>query len=77
MYLPSRIYSLEPLVALGQARKAELAIFRGDAKSGVESLRVALEKNSMQCVTNSLRQNSTSPLPKDLERWDGSPKPSR
>ncbi len=37
-------YSLEPLVAVGQARKAELAIRRGDAKNGVESLRESLEK---------------------------------
>ncbi len=40
----AKSYSLEPLVAVGQARKAELAIFRGDAKNGVERLRVALEK---------------------------------
>ena len=37
-------HSLEPLVAVGQARKAELAIRRGDAKSGVERLRASLEK---------------------------------
>ena len=37
-------HSLEPLVAVGQARKAELAIHRGDAKSGVEGLRTSLEK---------------------------------
>jgi predicted ATPase/DNA-binding winged helix-turn-helix (wHTH) protein len=37
-------YSLEPLAAVGQARKAELAIRRGDAKNGVESLRESLEK---------------------------------
>jgi tetratricopeptide (TPR) repeat protein len=37
-------YSLEPLVAVGQARKAELAIRRGDAKDGVKSLRASLEK---------------------------------
>jgi predicted ATPase/DNA-binding winged helix-turn-helix (wHTH) protein len=37
-------YSLEPLIAVGQARKAELAIRRGDAKNGVEGLRESLEK---------------------------------
>jgi predicted ATPase/DNA-binding winged helix-turn-helix (wHTH) protein len=37
-------HSLEPLVAVGQARKAELAIHRGDAKSGVEALRASLDK---------------------------------
>jgi predicted ATPase/DNA-binding winged helix-turn-helix (wHTH) protein len=37
-------HSLEPLVAVGQARKAELAIHRGDAKSGVEVLRASLDK---------------------------------
>jgi len=37
-------HSLQPLVAVGQARKAELAIRRGDAKNGVEGLRASLEK---------------------------------
>ncbi len=37
-------HSLQPLVAVGQARKAELAIRHGDAKSGVEGLRASLEK---------------------------------
>jgi hypothetical protein len=36
--------SLDPLVAVGQARKAELAIRRGDAENGVESLRNSLKK---------------------------------
>jgi tetratricopeptide (TPR) repeat protein len=35
-------YSLEPLVAVGSGRKAELAIRLGDAKNGVESLRASL-----------------------------------
>jgi predicted ATPase len=37
-------YCLDPLVAVGQARKAELAIRRGDAENGVESLRKSLKK---------------------------------
>jgi predicted ATPase/DNA-binding winged helix-turn-helix (wHTH) protein len=37
-------YALEPLVAVGQARKAELAIRRGDARNGVETLMQSLEK---------------------------------
>jgi predicted ATPase/DNA-binding winged helix-turn-helix (wHTH) protein len=37
-------YSLDPLVAVGQARKAELAIRRGDAENGVESLRKCFRK---------------------------------
>jgi predicted ATPase/DNA-binding winged helix-turn-helix (wHTH) protein len=37
-------YSLEPLVAVGQARKAELAIRRGDARNGVERMRESLGK---------------------------------
>jgi hypothetical protein len=37
-------HSLEPLVAVGQARKAELAIRLGDAENGVEGLRASLEK---------------------------------
>jgi tetratricopeptide (TPR) repeat protein len=37
-------HSLAPLVAVGQARKAELAIRRGDARAGIETLRAALEK---------------------------------
>jgi tetratricopeptide (TPR) repeat protein len=37
-------HSLLPLVAVGQARRAELAIRRGDAKNGVESLRESLDK---------------------------------
>jgi predicted ATPase/DNA-binding winged helix-turn-helix (wHTH) protein len=37
-------HSLGPLVAVGQARKAELAIRRDDAESGVERLRASLEK---------------------------------
>ncbi len=36
--------SLGPLSAVGQARKAELAIHQGDVKDGVASLRTALEK---------------------------------
>jgi tetratricopeptide (TPR) repeat protein len=36
--------SLEPLMVLGQARRAELAIRRGDAEAGVESLQAALAK---------------------------------
>jgi len=36
--------SLEPLIVLGEARKAELAIRRGDARGAVESLRGTLEK---------------------------------
>jgi predicted ATPase len=37
-------HSLQPLIAVGQARKAELVIRRGDAKNGIESLRDSLEK---------------------------------
>jgi predicted ATPase/DNA-binding winged helix-turn-helix (wHTH) protein len=37
-------HSLGPLVAVGQARKAELAIRRRDAANGVKGLRAALEK---------------------------------
>jgi predicted ATPase len=37
-------HSLGPLVAVGQARKGELAIRRGGAKDGVESLQACLEK---------------------------------
>ena len=37
-------HSLGPLVAVGQARKAELAIRRDDAEKGVERLRASLEK---------------------------------
>jgi predicted ATPase/DNA-binding winged helix-turn-helix (wHTH) protein len=36
--------SLEPLVAVGRCRKAELAIHRGDAREGVKNLRASLEK---------------------------------
>jgi predicted ATPase/DNA-binding winged helix-turn-helix (wHTH) protein len=36
--------SLAPLVAIGRCRKADLAIRRGNAKDGVESLQAALEK---------------------------------
>jgi predicted ATPase/DNA-binding winged helix-turn-helix (wHTH) protein len=36
--------SLGPLVAIGQCRKGELGILRGDAKDGVEILRASLEK---------------------------------
>ena len=35
--------SLGPFVAIGRARKAELAICRGDAKDGVESLQTCLK----------------------------------
>ncbi len=35
-------YSLGPLIAVGRGRKAELAIRRGNAKDGVESLRASL-----------------------------------
>jgi predicted ATPase/DNA-binding winged helix-turn-helix (wHTH) protein len=37
-------HALGPIVAVGRSRKAELAIRRGDAKDGVESLRASLEK---------------------------------
>jgi predicted ATPase/DNA-binding winged helix-turn-helix (wHTH) protein len=37
-------HSLGPLSAVGRARKAELAIHRGNATDGVESLRASLEK---------------------------------
>jgi predicted ATPase len=37
-------HSLGPLAAVGQARKAELAIRRGDARDGVESLQASLER---------------------------------
>jgi hypothetical protein len=37
-------HSLGPLVAVGRGRKGELAIRRGDAKVGVESLRASLEE---------------------------------
>jgi predicted ATPase len=37
-------HSLGPLSAVGRARKAELAIHQGNAKEGVESLRVSLQK---------------------------------
>ncbi|CAN5429004.1 winged helix-turn-helix domain-containing protein [soil metagenome] len=36
--------ALEPLVVMGRARRAELAIRRGDAREGVESLEASLEK---------------------------------
>lgn len=36
--------SLQPLVVLGQARRGELAIRRGDVRGGVESLKASLEK---------------------------------
>src|SRR4029077_7614499 len=36
-------HSLGPLSAVGQARKAELAVHEGNARDGVESLRAALE----------------------------------
>lgn len=36
--------SLEPLVVLGQARRSELAIRRGDVQDGVERLKACLEK---------------------------------
>jgi predicted ATPase/DNA-binding winged helix-turn-helix (wHTH) protein len=35
--------SLEPLIAVGRCRKAELSIRRGNAKDGVESLQASLE----------------------------------
>jgi tetratricopeptide (TPR) repeat protein len=38
----AKSYSLDPLIAVGQARKAELAIRRGDAENGVKSLRESL-----------------------------------
>jgi predicted ATPase/DNA-binding winged helix-turn-helix (wHTH) protein len=37
-------HSLGPLVAVGQARRAELAIRRDDAESGINGLRASLEK---------------------------------
>jgi predicted ATPase/DNA-binding winged helix-turn-helix (wHTH) protein len=37
-------HSLGPLSAVGQARKAELAVHQGDANDGVKSLRASLEK---------------------------------
>jgi predicted ATPase/DNA-binding winged helix-turn-helix (wHTH) protein len=37
-------HSLGPLSAVGRARKAELAIYQGNAHDGVESLRASLEK---------------------------------
>jgi tetratricopeptide (TPR) repeat protein len=37
-------HSLGPLVAVGQARRAELAIRRGDTENGVMGLRASLEK---------------------------------
>jgi predicted ATPase/DNA-binding winged helix-turn-helix (wHTH) protein len=40
----AKSHSLKPLVAIGQARKAELAILRGDAKTGVEKLRESIEE---------------------------------
>jgi predicted ATPase/DNA-binding winged helix-turn-helix (wHTH) protein len=40
----AKSHSLKPLVAIGQARKAELAILRGDAKTGVEKLSESIEK---------------------------------
>ena len=36
--------SLQPLVVLGQARRGELAIRRGDVRGGVDSLKASLEK---------------------------------
>jgi predicted ATPase/DNA-binding winged helix-turn-helix (wHTH) protein len=36
--------SLEPLIAVGRCRKAELSIWRGNAKEGVASLRASLER---------------------------------
>ncbi len=47
-YIDATIYqaesnSITPFIAVGRARKAELAIRRGDAKDGVESLRTCLE----------------------------------
>ncbi len=49
-YIDSMIYqaqsnSLGPFLAVGQARKGELAILRGDAKNGVDSLRAGLDAN--------------------------------
>jgi tetratricopeptide (TPR) repeat protein len=40
----SRSHSLGPLIAVGQARKGELAILRGEVNHGVEGLRAALQK---------------------------------
>jgi tetratricopeptide (TPR) repeat protein len=37
-------YSLDPLAAVGRARKAQLMIGRGDAKNGVASLQASLEQ---------------------------------
>jgi predicted ATPase/DNA-binding winged helix-turn-helix (wHTH) protein len=37
-------HSLEPLIAVGRCRKAEVAIRRGDAEDGVASLSASLEK---------------------------------
>jgi predicted ATPase/DNA-binding winged helix-turn-helix (wHTH) protein len=37
-------HSLGPLSAVGRARKAELAIYQGNADGGIETLRAALEK---------------------------------
>jgi predicted ATPase/DNA-binding winged helix-turn-helix (wHTH) protein len=37
-------YSLDPLIAVGQARKAELHILRGNAEDGVERLRKSLKQ---------------------------------
>jgi tetratricopeptide (TPR) repeat protein len=47
-YIDATIYqaesnSIRPFIAVGRARKAELAIRRGDAKHGVESLQACLE----------------------------------
>jgi len=47
-YIDATIYqaesnSIRPFIAIGRARKAELAIRRGDAKAGVESLQACLE----------------------------------
>jgi len=47
-YIDATIYqaesnSIRPFIAVGRARKAELAIRRGDAKNGVESLQSCLE----------------------------------
>jgi predicted ATPase len=47
-YIDATIYqaesnSIRPFIAVGRARKAELAIRRGDAKNGVESLQAYLE----------------------------------
>jgi predicted ATPase/DNA-binding winged helix-turn-helix (wHTH) protein len=49
-YIDKMIYqaqsnSLGPFMAVGQARKGELAILRGDAKNGVDSLRAGLDAN--------------------------------